>query len=620
MKLKFVLVATAAFLSSVSHISASDEIETIIVTENRIPTVISDSLSAVTVLNREDIARYQASDLFDLMSRIAGVSMVRNGGRGTPTSLSLRGNQGDHSLFLVDGVRIGSATLGSATLGLLNVNSIERIEVVRGPKSNLYGADAIGGVVNIITRQSEDDKDLSISSSVGTNSTTETTIVSGFKSDRHSYMAVLNTFNTQGIDNTESISGLHGDKDAHSNHAIALNYQYQISDSAKWKVAYNKNDTETEYDADCYSPSWAMVDCSIYTVAEITSLSSRVDFDINANWHSSFQLGRSSDKAKELADNIDISTTTNGGMFDTTKTEATWVNYMQLSDGNFVTLGLDYQKDHVNSFTVYDQTSRYNQAAFLQYQVNLGEVDTSFGVRFDDNQQFGGHTTSSLLVGVDVNENLRLTGSYGEGFKAPTFNDLYYPNYGNPDFVPEQSENYEIGLKASWGVNVANVALFNNQLENLIQYNPATFLTDQTARVEISGIEFNMDTEIAGWAIGVSGMLIDPENETNGKLLRRRAQRSLSVDADYSFGNLDLGVTLQTQSHSYDDVSNTVRLGGYTTLALRADYRLNNHWSLKAKVDNLTDKAYTTAMDFSLGKYRSLGREIMFTIAYSPNF
>ena len=125
-------------LSSVNAEEVQD-VENIIVTESRIPTIVSESLSAISVITREDIERYQASDLYDLMSRLPGVSMLRNGVRGSATSLSIRGNQGDHSLFLVDGVRIGSATLGSATLGLINTNSIERIEVVRGPKSNLYG-------------------------------------------------------------------------------------------------------------------------------------------------------------------------------------------------------------------------------------------------------------------------------------------------------------------------------------------------------------------------------------------------------------------------------------------------------------------------------------------------
>ena len=197
-------------LSSVNAEEVQD-VENIIVTESRIPTIVSESLSAISVITREDIERYQATDLYDLMSRLPGVSMLRNGVRGSATSLSIRGNQGDHSLFLVDGVRIGSATLGSATLGLINTNSIERIEVVRGPKSNLYGADAMGGVVNIITREAADmDALMQVKTSVGSNGnqrdhsfsllgTTQGIISSLFSS-------TLNTYETDGIDSTYDTS------------------------------------------------------------------------------------------------------------------------------------------------------------------------------------------------------------------------------------------------------------------------------------------------------------------------------------------------------------------------------------------------------------------------------
>ena len=621
MKFIYACAAAAALILPAKTLFASEDIETVIVTGTRIPATISESLSAVSVLDREDIQRYQSSELFELMSRVPGVSFVRNGGRGTPTALSLRGNQGDHSLFMVDGVRVGSATLGSTTLGLLNTNSVERIEIVRGPKSNLYGADAIGGVVNIFTRQITEPKHLQLKTAFGSNNTTENTLSGGFKNDRHSVTAVVNALNTDGIDNTESTAAVHGDKDAHRNSSIALNYRYQINDNTSWKVVYNQNNTETEYDSDCSVGSWpnsTSVDCNIYTDAKITSLASVLEVTMSDNWQSTLQLGRSSDEAKELADNIDLSTTNNGGEFNTTKTEATWFNYVQLPELGSLTMGLDYQRDKVDSAISYDKTTRDNKAAFVQYELELGPVDTNWGLRYDDNEQFGDHTTVSFLAGMDLTDSLRLVASFGEGFKAPTFNDLYYPGYGNANFVPEESENYEIGLNAKLGETLATVALFNNKVQNLIQYNMATWMTDQTAEAQISGIEFGVETELAGWEFGVSGALLDPENKSNGKLLRRRAERAISFDADYDFGDYGIGFSLRSESHRFDDAANLTRLGGYTTAALRAHYQLNDEWSFRAKVDNLTDKQYTSALDFSLGRYLALGREFMLTIAYTP--
>ena len=528
--------AVAALSFTATNLIADDNVETIVVTGTRIPTNISESLSAVTVLQRADIERYQESDLFGLMSRVPSISFVRNGGRGSSTSMSLRGNQSDHSMFLIDGVRIGSATTGGAALASLNMATVERIEIIRGPKSNLYGADAIGGVVNMITRTTSEPSVFNIQTSFGSNDTTETTAVAGLKGNRYRFTATVNALDTDGIDNTESTAGVHGDNDAHRKNSLALNYQYQLADNALWKLVYNQNETESEYDNNCSVGSWpnsSSVDCNIFSTGQVDSLFTAIELEVSEQWHTSLQLGRTNDEALEGADNVDLSTTNNGGEFNTQKTEATWVNNLFLSEDNTLTLGVDYLRDEVSGSTEYDEISRDNKAVFAQYQVQLGAVDTNFGLRNDDNEQFGSFTTASFLAGVDLSENLRLMGSFSEGFKAPTFNDLYFPNFGTPTFEPEQSENYEIGLNASLGNTYLTVAVFNNQLENLIQYNSATFQTDQTAEVEISGFEFSADTEVAGWALSLAGSVIDPENKGNGKVLRRRAEQSMSFDADY---------------------------------------------------------------------------------------
>ena len=620
--MKPITLAATALCFTATSLVADDNVETIVVTGTRIPTNISESLSAVSVLQRADIERYQASDIFQLLSRIPSVSFTRNGGRGSSTSMSLRGNQSDHSMFLIDGVRIGSATSGGAALASLNMATVERIEIIRGPKSNLYGADAIGGVVNIITRKTSDPSVFNLQASFGSNDTTETTAVAGLNGDRYSFTAAVNVLDTSGIDNTESTDGVHGDEDAHRKNSLALNYQYQLADNVLWKLVYNRNETESEYDNNCSVGSWpnsSSVDCYIFSSGQVDSLSTAIELEVSDQWHTSFQVGRTNDEALEGADNVDLSTTNNGGEFNTQKTEATWVNNLFLREDNTLTLGVDYLRDEVSGSTEYDEISRDNKAVFAQYQVQLGAVDTNFGLRNDDNEQFGSFTTASFLAGVDLSDNLRLIGSFSEGFKAPTFNDLYFPGFGTPTFEPEQSENYEIGLNATLGNTYLTVAVFNNQLENLIQYNSATFQTDQTAEVEISGFEFSVDTEVVGWALSLAGSVIDPENKGNGKVLRRRAEQSMSFDADYGFDNLTVGFTVRSESHRFDDVANTVKLGGYTTSAIRASYRINDEWAVKAKIDNLTDKEYVTASSFSLGNYRSVGREAMITIAYTPS-
>lgn len=621
MKIVQLLTVLSLTILPTQSVFSDDQIENIIVTGTRIPTQISESLSAVTLFQRADIERLQASDLFDLMSHVPGSSLVRNGGRGSSTSMSLRGNQSDHTLFLMDGVRIGSATTGGAALAAINLSTVQRIEIIRGPKSNLYGADAIGGVVNIITRKTESSRVLNVEAGFGSNGTQDTTILLGANGDKYSLTAVVNHLDTDGIDNTESKAGINGDDDGFTKDSMAINYQYQVTDSALWKVTYNQNDTKADYDNNCSIGSWpnsSPVDCDIYSSGEVSALASTMDMNISEQWQTSFQIGQTLDEGSERARNIDLSTTNNGGKFNTKKTEATWVNTLGLAAGQTLMLGLDYQKQEVDSSTVYNEESRDNSAGFAQFQTQLGAVDTNIGIRYDDNEQFGSHTTTSFLAGIDLSETLRLVGSFGEGFKAPTFNDLYYPGFGNASFVPEESKNIEIGLNADLGNVSATVALFNNNIENLIQYNSATFASDQTAKVEITGLEFNVNTEVSGWTLSLSGAVIDPENKSNGKLLRRRADQSMMFDAGTTLNGVAIGVSVRSESHRYDDAANTVRLGGYTTTAIRASYRINDNWLVKARVNNLTDKNYVTASSFSLGNYMSLGREAMITVAYTP--
>ncbi len=601
--------------------AADQELETTVVTATRTPMLLSEAFESISVFTRRDIEKLQAVDIFDLLSRAPGVSFVRNGGRGSATALSIRGNQSDHSLFLIDGVRIGSATLGSATLSALSLSLVERVEIIRGPKSALYGADAIGGVVNIVTRTASADQPLSLEASYGSNETSEITAVAGFASDSVSVNVIANFFDTEGIDHTESTAGVNGDDDAYRNNSFAINYKQTFSDAVSLKLSYNSNDGENEYDSDCLdSTFFTPVACQIYSESKVDSLSALLGIEFNDVYDMSIQLGRTNDESNNLADNVDLSSTFNGGDFNTTKSEVTWTNNVKLAANQILTVGADYQLDEVDGATAYTVDSRDNQAGFLQLQSDWEQLNTIFGVRYDDNEQFGDATTLSALIGWEINDQYRAYVSYGEGFKAPTFNDLYFPNFGDPTFMPEESENIELGLKANLEVLQFSVAVFRNEIENLIQFNSTTFLTDQTAQAEISGLEFSLDTAFLGLELSLNGSVIDPENKVNGQNLRRRAERSVSLDVDKRWADFGLGLTLRAESERFDDPANQVRLAGYSTTGIRASYQFSDQLAFEARVDNVFDRQYSTAIDFSLGRYRAIGREAFVTVRYTPNF
>lgn len=600
----------------------SSAYEEVIVTATRSEKPISEVLSVSTLITREDIDRLQSKDVFDLLSREAGVAFTRNGGRGSQTSLMLRGNQSDHTLFLVDGVRVGSATSGGASLAGLNMDLVDRVEIVRGPKSALYGADAIGGVVNLITRtsaQAERAQAASISAEYGSNATRDISMVGALQGDAYSLSLVGALYETDGIDNTSDKTGVNGDDDGFKNRSTALNYGLEMTDDLDLRLSYNRNEATSDYDTNCSdNTTFLPVDCQIYTESLMDTFSAGLDYQVSDRFRALLQLGHSQDQAEEFARNMDISTTFNGGVFNTRRKEASLVGFIDLSSSHQLTAGLDYSSEEVDSSTEYTIDSRDNRAAFMQLESTYDRVSLNFGLRHDDNEQFGSKTTASVQSGYAINDNLRLVASYAEGFKAPTFNDLYYPGFGNPDFIPEESKNYELALQGQAGVADYYIAAYQNDVQNLIQYNSDTFTTDQVSEAQTQGLEFDVDLALASWQLGIAGSHMNPKNELTGMTLRRRPEQTFSVDIDKQQGKASYGISVRAESHRYDDASENLRMGGYGLVDLRAAYALTSEWSVKGRVNNLLDKQYTTAYSFSLGEYQSVGRELFVSVTYRP--
>ncbi len=617
------LTTTAACVSALcsAFVAADPKLEQIIVTGTRTPQPVFESLSAATVIDRAAIERTQASNLYELLGRVPGTTFVRNGGRGAATSLFLRGNKSDHSLILVDGVRVGSATLGSTSLQQFNVNMIDRIEVVRGPKSSLYGSDAIGGVINIITRKGSAAAPLSIEAGFGTDDTQEQTLAAGFDADGHNVNFTLGHQATDGVDNTENIELTSGDEDAYRNTSAGLTYRFQRSDIIGAGVSYQTNKGEVEYDTGCTdftATPPASLPCSPYSKDRGTAASADIFVKPVDAWKSSLRLGYSIDDAKTRVDEANVGDAFTGGEFKTERQEAIWQNDISFAETQLITLGAEYYKDEVDSTTEYVVDSRDNTALFAQLQLNFSVVDVLLGARNDDNEQFGSETTLTAGLGFALSENLRLNASYGQGFKAPSFNDLYFPDFGNPDLEPEESENYDLELRGNFETSSFAVALYHNDLENLIQYNPVINAADQTAKARIKGVEASASTLYYGFQLAVVANVLDTEDRATGLELRRVPEKSLQFDVDKDFGSFALGLSVQAEDSRFNDPDNSENLSGFATLDMRARYAVNESWQLKVKLENILDRKYSTASDFSTGRYLQPGFQALFSVVYTP--
>ncbi|HVH34413.1 MAG TPA: TonB-dependent receptor, partial [Tahibacter sp.] len=303
--------------------------------------------------------------------------------------------------------------------------------------------------------------------------------------------------------------------------------------------------------------------------------------------------------------------------FDTRRDSYTLQGDIGVGTAQLLSVGVDYLDDRVDSTTPYDERSRDVTGVFAQYQGKFGAHDVQASLRNDDNEQFGAHDTGSLAWGYALNNDLRLVASYGTAFKAPTFNELYFPGFGNAALKPEESRSVEVGLRGRAGEGRWELHAFQTRVDDLIAYDAATFAPGNIDEARIRGVEASWATTLAGWNVDSSVTLLDPKNDgasaNHGNELPRRGRQSARIDLDRRFGAFGLGATVNAQGKRYDDLANRTRLGGYGTLDLRAEYAFSPDWLLQARVENAADHDYETA-----AFYNQPGRSYFVTLRYRP--
>ena len=613
---------SSIFTLATSPLFAADEshIETTIVTATRTEQSVADILAPVTVFERADIERIQPNDLQELLSRAVGVSFVRNGGRGASTSLFLRGNQSNHTLLMIDGVRIGSATNGAPALTNIPPELIERVEIVRGSRSSLYGSEAIGGVINIITRKYHDTDGLKpmIQLGVGTQGSRKALVaVSGGNEQTQANISVLRE-ETDGVDNTASKAGVSGDKDAFEQTAINATFSHKINDAAELFALYQNSKTESDYDNNCRAGGVTYA-CSPYTEAEVGIANIRGEFRPLDSWLLTLSAGESKDQSTINYRYVDPAAIgVNGDTFDTTRRIYSLQNDVMIGEHHVLTVGAERSLDHVESNLSYGEVDRGNKGVYAQWQGDFGALDALIGFRKDDNDQFGKNETKNVSVGYDLVDEIKIIGSYGEGYNAPTFNDLYYPFYGVDTLNPETSKNIELELRGNHQWGDWGVARFENKVDNLIQYNPATFGPDQIEGAEIKGWEFSVASEILDWSVKANISLLDAIDANSGLDLRRRADKQANLDLGREWQKWGVNGSLRLVSSRFEDTANTDELGGYGLVDSSVSYRVNEEVKLQLALKNIFDKEYVSARSFSFGDYLSIGREAMLSITYTP--
>ena len=580
-----------------------------LITGNRQVEARSDSTSANSVFTRDDIDRLQPTSLTDLLSRVPGVQVARSGGRGALPGIYIRGTKSAQSLVLVDGQRMANATSADSNLQYLNIDQIERVEVLRGSRSVIYGSDAIGGVIQIFTRRGAvHAPQLRLHSAVGSYGSTLNSLglSGGDTQTRYNLSASLE--NTAGINRTTVSYPVDNDHDAYRNKSVSLNLSHNLTDAVEVGVSAIKNTGKTELDA--------MFGQKGYSDFDISSVGGFIDAQINDRWNSRVEWGHSENREKtrdKLSPDLYA--------FNTYRDSLNWQNNLTLNDQHSLIVGADSYEDRVRSSTVFDEDSRWNRAVFVQHRFHGDYFSTELGVRHDQNQQFGSHNTWSASLSVPLNVDNEVLLSYSEGFRAPTFNDLYYPQYGNSALKPEYSKSYELQWRSQLtDSSRLETSVYRTDIRDAIVAD-ADFIQQNIGAARITGFESALHQEWFGWQSSLGVAIIDPRDRDTGHTLSRRARRTVSLDLDRQFDRLGVGASWQAVSNSFNDDDNKQPIGGYGLLGLRGNWIASPEVRLELKVDNLLDKSFTRALysyDGNYYGYREERRSVQLAVTWTP--
>lgn len=581
----------------------------IVVTATRIEQSSDSVLAPVTVLNRDDIDAIQPVDMVDLLNKAPGATLTRTGGPGSASSLFLRGTNNEHTLFLLNGERISSATLGVTGFQFIDPQQIERVEILRGPRSSLYGSDAIGGVVQIFTRTAGAHPTASISAGYGDHGSYRANAGGSSAWNNFRFSGNLSSSFTEGFSSLDDHRAANADDDEYRNNSFNGTVGYDFGSDTKLDVSHFYTNTRNDLD-NVFSP-----DLSPFAEGWIQSTRAVLDTALTKWWQSKLSIGRSIDDN----DTFDSEAPSSHTQFRTTRKSASWQNDFTLGNQQTLTAGADYFDDHVDSSTTYTDSngkkigSRDTTGYFAQYLATYDPVDVQIGARQDHIDRFGTETTGNVSVGFKLPEQHRLILSAGSAFRAPTLNELYWPidtySYGNPDLKAEESKNVEMELRGDYKLLQWAVSVYQNKIDNLIEWaqDPASavgaYTPSNVANVTIRGGDFNISTEIAQWRVNGRLSYTNPRDDDTDLVLQARNRRTLGLDVDRKFGKLLVGANWLLQDSRYADPANTHQLGGFGVVDLHANYDVTSNWQAALRLNNVLNKEYTTratsAYDFT---------------------
>jgi vitamin B12 transporter len=588
---RFALSVPLYLLSSSLHA----ELGPIVVTGTKTEVPQARSAVPVEVITSEQIRNSAASDAADLIQLYSNVDLARNGAYGKTTSIFIRGAESNHTLVLIDGVKMNPGTIGLAALQNISPDIIERIEIVKGPRSSLYGSDAIGGVINIITRKKIDGAQLNIVAGVGEDNTTKIGASALYGNETLSTGVTVEQYDTDGIqitDASEEDSGF-------DNQTINAFFDFQVGRS-DFRFSYWEAQGNTEY----------------YAFADLdqdfkNSVGSAVwDYALNGNISSHLRISTITDDIDQNQENflaeLDFA--------DTDRDEIEWkLDY--LTDSSLIySLGILKSEEsvHARSFgTRIDEDTDIN-AVYIMLQNQSENSSYAIVVRETDHEDFGNQTTWNIDYRYWVSASTNVYVGAGEAFRAPDATDRF-GSIGNPDLDPERSETIEFGIEHRLSENdILSITYFENRIKDLIEPNATFTRVENIEKAKITGMELNLQGQRERWQYAVSLLAQDPENTELNQTLSRRAKSRINTQLTYNQDRWQAGGNLLKVGKRDNSSFDSIVLESYEIANVFARYDFTPTLNLSAKIENLFDKNYETAAGFN-----TKGRTAYVELAYS---
>ncbi len=592
----------------VTNVFADTELKTsdVFVTATRTPISKNNVIADTTTITEEEIERAGSSSLTDLLQRQPGIEIYNSGGQGKVSSLHIRGSESDHVVVLVDGLRVNQVTSGLTAFENITLSQIEKIEIVRGPSSSLYGAGAVGGVIQIFTKKGV--AGFKPYAAIGYGRYDTKTAQAGIRAgnDFTNYAINISSLSTDGFSAYKTNNPIFNDRDGYNNLSLSGSINHKFNQDNSIGINFIKSNGNNRYDNRYDDPNFIDRKNKMDTQVIGINFSNKITTD----WRSDLNIGQSIYKYNDFDGAI---WTPNNSK----QNQISWLNNINLSLGS-LQLMYDFNRETINKSLGYDKSERDNSGYMIGYLLNKDNHNFQANYRFDDNSAYGKFNTGNIGYSYKLNNEWAAAGSISTAFRAPNFMDLYYPGYSNPNLKPEESKNIEASLRYQKNVGKFSATIFQNEIDNFIQLD-SSWIPQNTEKAKFEGITFNGSTFIDHFQLFGNATFQSTKNEVTNEKLLRRAQNYGNAGLNYYFSEWNLGVEITAQGTKKETAA---VIPGYALANLVADYKVSKTMKLNFRLNNFLNKDYALAYDGNPKTtgfvYQTPGTSFFINLRYEP--